>query len=787
MQKNVASQKWTVFAFDLTDNTPKTGDAANITADVFIDGVVNAVDDTNPTELAHGYYEFDMAQAETNGDYLTMDPVSATGNIQVIGVPGALWTTAPNANLFSIDGNGRIDVGEWLGTAVPAPNVAGRPVVSGGYEGGAVWINTLISNTNTVDHVDGTIENPVSTIAAATTIAASLGIKKFNLMPGSSITLAQAYDNYIFDACHATISLGGQSVNNSVFIGCLISGSDDGSNANHTQYFDCVFTSSTLGQFVFTRCYITGTITLAQTGTYFMHQSFSGLAGLSTPVLDFGAALAVSEVSMRDFSGGVHIHNMGNTGADLLTVEGRGQIIINANCNPANSPVIAIRGNISPLTDNVAGGFISGGGTISQDARYDTGQILSAITDDDTPIDASQLNTHTAITPATVGAAMNLAADAIKAESYDESTAFPVKSVDSGATQIARVGADSDTLETLSDQIDAVPTVVENRQEMDSNSTELGKIGTIPALDGAGQTIGAAIAKLADDNAGADFDATTDSQQALRDRGDAAWITGGGGGITDILNVQALIPNDIDLANTATVRIGLGLTNMLDDLPTTVEITPGTITIDRKAIGGTSWTNVVNAAACSEAAGLIYYDEVFDTGTAYAEGDSIRITFKNQKIVVAANDYEITGSDGWIFQTSIRQTMVGTNNANTTTPPTAVQNRQEIDSNSTQLAAIKAKADLLPEGPQKNVALDDLEFLMVDETDFATPETGLTVTGQVSKDGAAFGNIAGSIAEVSNGIYSCDAAQADMNADILTFRFSAAGAADTFITIKTTA
>lgn len=53
--------------------------------------------------------------------------------------------------------------------------------------------------------------------------------------------------------------------------------------------------------------------------------------------------------------------------------------------------------------------------------------------------------------------------------------------------------------------------------------TEADKIGTIPALDGGAQTIGAAIAKLADDNGGADFDAGTDSLQEIRDRGDAAW------------------------------------------------------------------------------------------------------------------------------------------------------------------------------------------------------------------------------------------------------------------------
>jgi len=48
---------------------------------------------------------------------------------------------------------------------------------------------------------------------------------------------------------------------------------------------------------------------------------------------------------------------------------------------------------------------------------------------------------------------MGLANDAITAAKFDESTAFPVVATDTGATQIARVGADGDTLETLSDEI----------------------------------------------------------------------------------------------------------------------------------------------------------------------------------------------------------------------------------------------------------------------------------------------------------------------------------------------
>jgi hypothetical protein len=92
MLKNTANQKWVVFAFDRTDNTPKTGDAANITANLRIDGAAaNAVDDTNPAELEDGFYIFDLTQAETNGDSIVICPASSTSNIQVIGCPMAAW------------------------------------------------------------------------------------------------------------------------------------------------------------------------------------------------------------------------------------------------------------------------------------------------------------------------------------------------------------------------------------------------------------------------------------------------------------------------------------------------------------------------------------------------------------------------------------------------------------------------------------------------------------------------------------------------------------------------
>ena len=107
MEKNVAGQKWIVFAFDLTDNTPKTGDAAQITGNLRIDGgAANAIDDTNPTELEDGFYSFDITQAESNGDMILISPASSTSDIQVIGVPGVYSTTAPNFNALGIESDG---------------------------------------------------------------------------------------------------------------------------------------------------------------------------------------------------------------------------------------------------------------------------------------------------------------------------------------------------------------------------------------------------------------------------------------------------------------------------------------------------------------------------------------------------------------------------------------------------------------------------------------------------------------------------------------------------------
>ena len=113
-QKNTAGQKFNVLAINTSTGLPITGDASNITAKISKDsGAFASVADTNPTELdatnAAGVYVFDLSQAETNGNVLTIVPVSTTANVQLDMLN--IYTSAVKAQLDDIEDKvGDIDV-----------------------------------------------------------------------------------------------------------------------------------------------------------------------------------------------------------------------------------------------------------------------------------------------------------------------------------------------------------------------------------------------------------------------------------------------------------------------------------------------------------------------------------------------------------------------------------------------------------------------------------------------------------------------------------------------------
>ena len=91
---------------------------------------------------------------------------------------------------------------------------------------------------------------------------------------------------------------------------------------------------------------------------------------------------------------------------------------------------------------------------------------------------------------------------------------------------------------------------------------------------------------------------------------------------------------------------------------------------------------------------------------------------------------------------------------------------------------------------QINIALDDISFNMVLTSDHISPGTGLGVTATRSLDGGTtWAATTGTVTEVTSGAgkYHFDASAADMNGAMVDFKFSAATADDSFVTIRTAA
>ncbi len=90
-------------------------------------------------------------------------------------------------------------------------------------------------------------------------------------------------------------------------------------------------------------------------------------------------------------------------------------------------------------------------------------------------------------------------------------------------------------------------------------------------------------------------------------------------------------------------------------------------------------------------------------------------------------------------------------------------------------------------GPAKNVALSDFSFFMVKSTDHITPLTSVSPVGFIKKGSGSYASLTNAVAEVSSyGQFVVDFTQTEMNADILSFVFTAAGADQVGIVMITT-
>lgn len=229
-----------------------------------------------------------------------------------------------------------------------------------GYAAGAVWVDTVNGTAGTTNFVNGTADNPVLTWADALTLAASIGLKLFHIISGSSITLTSNSDNYEIFGQAYNLALGGQPIADAYIKGGNVSGIGTGGG---TIFEDCPIGDVTLEPSIMRRCYLSGTITNAGVGDWFINHSMSRVAGAGSPVFDFGTAIGNTNLNMRLWSGGIQLESMSDTGTDLASIEGFGNIT---------------EGTCTNGTVTVRGNFTTTGITniiLSDNARYDIAQV----------------------------------------------------------------------------------------------------------------------------------------------------------------------------------------------------------------------------------------------------------------------------------------------------------------------------------------------------------------------------------------------------------------------------
>lgn len=200
-----------------------------------------------------------------------------------------------------------------------------------GYANGAIWFDSTASNTNTEVFVDGTADNPVSTETAVNTLIASTGLKRVEVAIDSSITFTSSHTSEFWTGEHWVAALGGQDFSGGHFYGADVSGVGTGTVV--IDFERCRIDTATIHQFHMIDCGFDGTLTMGEAGNYVISGSHSAIAGSSTPIIDMGAALANVNLTMPHYQQGVEIRNLNNTGSDLFSISGDGQIIYAASCS----------------------------------------------------------------------------------------------------------------------------------------------------------------------------------------------------------------------------------------------------------------------------------------------------------------------------------------------------------------------------------------------------------------------------------------------------------------------
>jgi len=216
----------------------------------------------------------------------------------------------------------------------------------------AVWYEAASGNVGT-DYPNGTPLQPVNNFPDAVAIAAALGFVEIKVIGSATLDTGDDVSGLRIvgqDPDITTITINtGADVIMSQFREATLTGVLDGDSVVK----DCViqpplsFVEGTIQS-----CLIeAGTITLGGSSDVNILDCWSGVAGTSTPIIDYGGS--GRDLLMRNYSGGVELRN--KTGADNVSIDlNSGQVILDST---VTAGTIVVRG-IGNLTDSSIGATV---------------------------------------------------------------------------------------------------------------------------------------------------------------------------------------------------------------------------------------------------------------------------------------------------------------------------------------------------------------------------------------------------------------------------------------------
>ena len=208
---------------------------------------------------------------------------------------------------------------------------------------GAIHIDPAHGVAGTVVGVNGTPENPVTTLADAVTLAGAIGLRRYAIH--APITLTSGHDDWAFIGVRegAAVQLSNQDVADSKFESLELRGQCNG----RIRAVDCVLDGVTdfLGSGL--RCRIKTQLGLA-VGESTFQAGVSEDPGLgTTPILNVGGAGRTFQ--FRGYSGGVEVRNFNDAGNAGTLEFIAGQCVLDSTCTGTGD--LSIRG-VARLVDN---------------------------------------------------------------------------------------------------------------------------------------------------------------------------------------------------------------------------------------------------------------------------------------------------------------------------------------------------------------------------------------------------------------------------------------------------